>query len=74
MKEIKCLRCDGTLFKTVPLDEKGNRAVLSGTGLPLESEDGRYKAKLYMEILKQDSKSRDNIEDNFFAAQGGEEK
>ena len=36
MKEIKCLRCKGILFKTVPLDEKGNRSILSGTGLPIQ--------------------------------------
>jgi len=40
MIEIKCLQCKRTLFKTVPLDNKGNRAILAGSELPLSHENG----------------------------------
>jgi len=40
MAEVKCLGCDKTLYETVPLDNKGNRALVIGT-----SPEQEYDAK-----------------------------
>jgi Zn finger protein HypA/HybF involved in hydrogenase expression len=39
MGEIKCLNCNGILFKTVLLDEKGHQAMDVSTQLPLEHDE-----------------------------------